>query len=181
MSNIIRLNEQTPIDEWISMSNSLTSVFVDVLTLSGSHLAVTDDEKRLIVWISEKDQSRVGIGTVGFDICEMPWNPITFEDNKKFLLNVIYHAKNRFGWELLEYKPNEDFIFYSLDQFAVLINKMCINDIQQGSLEKWLDYSEDNDPIFCGFPKCKKHNTLLTCFGCHICNNWRSDYNSTIS
>lgn len=171
MANIIRLNKKAPADEWISMSNGLTSVFIDVLALSGSHLAVTDDEKRLIIWLSEKDQSKLGIGTVGFDIDEMPWNPITFEDNKKFLLNVVYQAKNRLDWEFLEYKPNETFIFSALDEFAKLLEKMRIDDIQKDALSEWLSAAESDDPVFCGFPKCKKHNILLAYFGCHICNN----------
>ncbi len=25
--------------------------------------------------------------------------------------------------------------------------------------------------VYCGFPRCKKHNTFLTCFGCQICNS----------
>lgn len=171
MANIIRLNKKAPVDKWVSMSNSLTSVFIDVLALSGSHLAVTDDEKRLIVWFSEKDQSAVGIGTVGFDIDEMPWNTITFEDNKKFLLNTIYQAKNRFGWKLLEYIPNETFIFVALDEFTRLLEKMRMEDIQKDALSEWLAAAESDDPVLCGFPKCKKHNTLLTYFGCHVCNN----------
>lgn len=63
MGNIISLNDKTPKSDWISMSNGLTSVFISVLGLSGSRLAQTDDEKRLIVWLLEKDQSAVGIGT----------------------------------------------------------------------------------------------------------------------
>lgn len=171
MANVIRLNKKAPVDEWISMSNALTSVFIDVLALSGSHLAVTDDEKRFIVWLSEKDQSKVGIGTVGFDIDEMPWNPLTFEDDKKFLLKTTYQAKNRFGWELLGYIPNEKFIFSVLDEFAELLKQMSIEDIQKDALSEWLAAAESDDPVLCGFPKCKKHNTLLTYFGCHICNN----------
>lgn len=171
MGNIIRLNEKTPVDELISMSNGLTSAFIDVLALSGSQIAITDDEKRLIVWLSEKDQSVLGIGTVDFDICEMPWNTTTFEDNKDFMLKVIHQAKNRIGWELLDYKPNENYIFPQLDKFAKFIEKISINDIQKDALSEWLANSEEDDPIFCGFPKCKKHNTLLTFCGCHICNN----------
>lgn len=171
MSNTIRLNEKTPIDEWISMSNGLTSVFIDVLSLSGSELAVTDDEKLLIVWLSEKDQSKVGGGTVGFDICEMPWNPNTFDENKNFLLKVIYQAKNRLGWELLDYSPNEELIFPQLDKFAELIEQIKINDIFRDILDMWLASAEESDPVLCGFPRCNKHNTLLTLFGCHVCNN----------
>jgi len=52
--------------EPISMSNGLTSVFIEVLVISGSILANTDREKELIIWLAQRDQSVVGIGTVGF-------------------------------------------------------------------------------------------------------------------
>ena len=116
MSNIISFNSDT-----ISMSNGLTDVFISVLVLSGSRLAETVDEKRLIVWFAEKDQSRVGMGTVGFDIREMPWNIERFEESRLFMLNTV-----------------------------------------------WLD---TDDPVICGYPKCGKHGTLLSCFGCQLCNN----------
>ncbi|MDE6728657.1 MAG: hypothetical protein K2J80_12080, partial [Oscillospiraceae bacterium] len=69
MGNCITFGEDS-----LKMSNGLTAVFIDVITLAGSRIAQTVDEKRLIVWLAEKDQSVVGIGTVGFDIREMPWN-----------------------------------------------------------------------------------------------------------
>ena len=90
MANIISLDS---INEYISMSNGLTSVFIDVLGLSGTHLAKIDAEKRMIVWLLEKDQSAAGGGSVGFDISEMPWDDTAFEDIKRFLLDVIEGAR----------------------------------------------------------------------------------------
>ena len=52
----------------IQMSNGLTDVFFNVLVLSGSALARTDSERRLVVWLAEKDQSRMGYGAIGFDL-----------------------------------------------------------------------------------------------------------------
>lgn len=49
MGNIISLDT---IGERISMSNGLTSVFLDVLGLSGTHWAQTDAEKRMNVRLS---------------------------------------------------------------------------------------------------------------------------------
>ncbi|MDE7281803.1 MAG: hypothetical protein K2N36_08720, partial [Ruminiclostridium sp.] len=105
MSNIVWSGAGND-SECVRMSNGLTDVFINVLVLSGSNLAQTAEEKRLIVWLAEKDQSNAGIGTVGFDVCEMPWNIEAFKETKTFLLNVIEGAKNKSGWELLEYTPN---------------------------------------------------------------------------
>lgn len=173
MGNIISLNSETPVEEYIAMSNGLTDVFINVLVLSGSKLAGTDDEKRLIVYLAEKDQSITGIGTVGFEICEMPWNTQTFDECKSFLLKVIETAKSRMGWEKLEYEPNEELLLPCLQQFAVLVSKMTADDISTEAVQEWLQASAEDldDPVVCGFPVCEKHNTLLSTFGCQICNN----------
>lgn len=66
-------------------------------------LAKTVDEKRLIVWLAEKDQT-LGRGTVGFDVCNMPWNPNTLYENRKFMLKVVQESENKLGWEKLDYR-----------------------------------------------------------------------------
>lgn len=101
MANYIKLTNNSDID--MHMSNGGTSVFISVIGLSGSRLAKTDDQKKLIVWLMEKDQSRVGIGTVGFSLSEMPWTKDKFDDEKAFLLNVINAVKQKLGWDTLDY------------------------------------------------------------------------------
>lgn len=166
MGNRITFGENS-----LKMSNGLTSVFIDVLTLAGSRFAQTVDEKRLIVWLAEKDQSIVGIGTVGFDIREMPWNTENFEVNKRFMLKVIKAAENKTDWDKLDYQPNEEHIFWALKEFAELISKLAVKYVLSNALGEWIMDADSDDPVICGFPKCAKHGTLLTCFGCHICNN----------
>lgn len=79
MANTISLpKELNDIVEPIGMSNGLTSVFIEVLAISGSILAKTNREKEMIIWLAQRDQSVVGIGTVGFDIDEMPWTIDSF-------------------------------------------------------------------------------------------------------
>lgn len=121
MGNIICFNKNTPIDDCICMSNMATDVFINVLSLSGSILAETVEEKQLIVWLSEKDQKFVGLGTVGFDIVEMPWKKETFSNDKIFLLNVIKSAESKLGWEKLDYIP--EFILPNLQKFREHIEK----------------------------------------------------------
>lgn len=166
MSNIISLNSNT-----ISMSNGLTDVFINVLMLSGSRLAETVDEKRLIVWLAERDQSRVGIGTVGFDIREMPWNINRFEENRRFMLKTVGLAHTKTDWNKLDYAPNEKLLFPVLNKFSDMLSKLTAKDIDPNALGEWLADANFDDPIKCGFPKCEKHSTLLSCFGCQICNN----------
>lgn len=169
MGNIIRFNENTPVDDWICMSNMATDAFINVLSFSGSALAETAEEKQLIVWLSEKDQKFVGLGTVGFDVVEMPWKRETFSKDKLFLLHVIESAEHGFCWEELGYVP--EFVLPNLQRFRKYIEKMTEDDIDDNAIKEWLDAAKSNDPVRCGFPRCKKHHTLLTVFGCRICNS----------
>lgn len=166
MSNIISFESHT-----ISMSNGLTDVFIDVLVLSGSRLAETIDEKRLIVWLAEKDQSRVGMGTVGFDIREMPWSIDRFEENRRFMLKTVELAHNKTDWDKSDYSPNEELLFPVLNKFSDMLSKLAAKDIDPYALGKWLDAADKDDPVFLGFLKCGKHGVLLSCYGCRLCNN----------
>ena len=165
MGNHITFGEDS-----LNMSNGLTAVFIDIMTLAGSRLAQTVDEKRHIVWLAEKDQSVVGIGTVGFDIREMPWNTKRFEENKRFMLKVIEAAENRTDWDKLGYQPNEELLVPALKKFSEMISRMTTADVDENAAREWLNAAESDDPVMCGFPKCSKHETLLTCFGCLFCN-----------
>ncbi|WP_235332709.1 hypothetical protein [Paenibacillus polymyxa] len=104
MANTISLPKQlNDVVEPIGMSNGLTSVFIEVLVISGSVLAKTNREKELIIWLAQRDQSVVGIGAVGFDIDEMPWTIDSFESEKDFILDTISNAADGLGWEKLSY------------------------------------------------------------------------------
>ena len=170
LGNTICFNDNTHADDCIHLSNGAMDVFINVLALSGSALAKTAQEKRLVVWLSEKDQ-KVGRGTVGFDIVEMPWQKETFASDKAFLLKMIEAAENKLDWEKLGYTPNQDIISMKLYQFGKLIGRMTEQDINENAAAEWLEGAESNDPVNCGFPRCKIHNTLLTFLGCQICNN----------
>lgn len=171
MSNIISLNKSTPIDEWISISNTGTSVLIDIIGLSGTRLAKRDDEKLLIVWILEKDQSCCGRGAVGFDLCELPWSKLRFDEQKSFMLLVLDGVRHKLGWELLEYSPSEEVVFGFITQIEQLLLKMTISDIDEEAVNEWLAALSDDEPLKQGFPTCTKHNVFLSLFGCHLCNN----------
>ncbi len=170
MGNIISLDM---CGQHISMSNGLTSVFISTLGLSGTHLAKTDNEKRMIVWLLERDQSMIGCGAVGFDICDMPWNCPDFDETKRFLLNVIDGTKKKIGWDFLDYQPNEELLFPCLNQFYKIISILETGMLNQTSAQEWLDNSMEtpDDPVVCGYPCCQKHPVFLTIFGCYLCNN----------
>ncbi len=158
-------------DEDVRMSNGATSVFITIFGLSGSRLATTEAEKRLVVWVLEKDQTFCGIGTVGFDICEMPWNPSDFDHEQAFVFSIVDGMKQKLGWETLDYEPNTEIMFSRFDLFRNLVSMMTVADINQEEIEKWWAAAEADDPILNGYPVCEKHGVLLSLFGCHACND----------
>ncbi|URZ07497.1 hypothetical protein [Clostridium felsineum] len=158
-------------DKSLGMSNGTSAVFFTVLGLSGSRLAKSKKEKEIIIWLLEKDQEYVGRGTIGFDICDMPWRIDTFLEEKNFILNVIGKVKEKIGWETLNYNPNEDFVLPYIDIFYNMIDEFNPKYIDENNYKEWLEVSEEAEPLNQGFPVCEKHKMLLTCFGCYACND----------
>lgn len=174
MSNMICFNyksDKNALKDDLSMSNGGTSVFINILCLSGGRLAETESQKRFMVFLAEKNQNICGIGTVGFDIVDMPWDINSFEEDKIFMLRVIEGARKKLGWETLGYEPNEKYVADYLITFQKLIQRMTTDDIIQTTLNEWISEADENDPIRCGFPKCKIHNAYISIYGCQICTD----------
>lgn len=158
-------------DESISCSNGLTSVLLTTIGLSGSRLAVTEDEKNLIVWLMTLDQGKRGIGTVGFDLEELPWKCDKFEQQKAFMLKVLEGVKNKLGWETLDYPPNEEMLAGRIYWLRNMIEQMTLDDFDENSTIEWLSDDEDGGMVPEGYPKCQCHGILLSIFGCMVCND----------
>lgn len=174
MGNTISMpNGQRHLVESISMSNGLTSAFLELLVISGSIIAQSNRERELIIWLAQRDQAIVGIGTVGFDIYEMPWTFENFEEERNFISQTIISAINGVGWEHLNYESQQDWILERLEHFHQMINhfdKQYVNEIHY---KEWLEIDEDDDNLTIpeGYPKCNKHLVYLSCHGCILCNN----------
>ena len=171
LANTISISYDSDREDGFSISNGATSVLISVIGLSGSKIAKSDEEKKFIIWILEKDQSCCGIGTVGFELSELPWSKKNFENERKFMLEVLEGVRNKVGWETLDYHPNEEIINYCIDKLENMFNKMTSCDIDEQAINEWRSETEKEEPMNNGFPKCKKHGVLLTLFGCHVCND----------
>lgn len=158
-------------EDYIKMSNSLTSCFLHSLILSGSRLASTDSQKLLMVYLGTQNQSFRGIGTVSFDITEMPWKIETFEADKQFMLNTIAKAKDRLGCEVLGYHCKSEFLFPRLDIFRRLIEHLEAGDVDPAVYNEWLTEPDINSPVIQGFPLCEQHHVYLSIFGCLVCTD----------
>ncbi|MET3937518.1 hypothetical protein ABIC22_000330 [Paenibacillus sp. PvP094] len=174
MGNTISMpKDAVSVIESIGMSNGLTSVFIEVLSISGSMLARTNREREMTIWLAQRDQSVVGIGTVGFDIDEMPWSIDIFEEEKDFMHRMIAHAIAEAGWEKLSYKPRKESLIPCLEQFQTMIHTFNRDDVNLDNYLEWSEIEEDDDQptIPPGYPKCENHEVYLSCHGCILCNN----------
>lgn len=153
------------------MSNGGTSMFINILCLSGGVLAKTDSQKRLMVFLAECNQSVYGSGTVGFDIVDMPWDKDSFDEDKAFMLKVIEGAEHKSGWEKLSYTPNEENALCYLDKFRVLIEKMTKDDVNEEVLTEWCKDAEEEYPARRDFCICEKHGAYVGIHGCQVCND----------
>jgi hypothetical protein len=102
----------------VMMSIGMTSVFLDVLLLSGSDLARTDAEVATVVSLAERDQSIVGLGIVGFDVSELGWASDRFAEHKAFLLRIVDTAMVGHRWDVLDDEPTPDRLLSCLAEFA---------------------------------------------------------------
>ena len=165
MSNIISYDAK-PNLESVQMNNGLTSVFVSVLALAASDLARTDEQRLWAAWIASIDQGIFGGGVVGFDLSQMPWKVASLEADKDFWWQVIVAAKQKIGWERLDYQPHEDWVVSSLDKFGVLIQAFEAAHINPDETRDW---TYDARPAT--FALCPKHLVYLHAYGCVICND----------
>ena len=166
MSNYISFK-----DEDIFCSNGLTDMLLTAIGLSGSGLAVDEDEKNLIVWLMQRDQNRMGRGTVGFDITELPWKKDKFEQQRAFLLKTLEAVRGKTGWETLDYEPNDKMLFDRIKDLEKMLKKISVDDIDEENTWEWLKEDEDGSCIPTGYPKCPQHGILLSIFGCLACND----------
>jgi hypothetical protein len=170
MGNIITFGKDD-----FKMSNGLTDVLIDYMLISGSELAKTHSEERLIAFLAECDQSYCGLGVVGFDISEMPWDKESFAADKQFMLDAVKHAReltyNKDIWDMLMYEPNHENIEYALDGFERLISAMSETDIREDILKEWFH----NRGIWCGWVKCRRHDTIMSICGCKFCGDGCKD------
>lgn len=125
--------------EELAMSNAGMAVFLSVIVLSGSRLAIEKKEKELVQWFSERDDTVRGRGCNGFDMSEIPWEKDTFEKEREFLLRVANGAKVRLGWEVLNYQPKEEFVFGYLEKFTTLLHTFKKEYIDENVYQMWLE------------------------------------------
>ncbi|WP_342438446.1 hypothetical protein NSS79_04610 [Paenibacillus sp. FSL L8-0436] len=167
-NTITRSDAET--DQEIRCSNGLFSVVISVLTLSGSRIARTSDEKDFIIWLAEHDQSVLGSGTCGFTISEMPWSRDRMQLEKSFLDTTIEGAIRCLGWGMLDYTPNVTMLEPALNQFRTLVNELQETEIDFAVGQLWREEQEAERTLPGEYPVCGQHHVLLCWHGCVVCH-----------
>ena len=147
------------------MSNGLTEAFVEVLALSGSHLAHTEWEIDAIVWLAAHDQAVMGLGMVGFDVADLSWTADHLANEKAFLFRVIDGASMRYAWDRLSYEPYIEWLFPRLEAFRRLIDALTVEEVRPRSgRDDWGLLRHDR-------ARCPRHEVYLHAAGCIVCNH----------
>lgn len=152
----------------LSLSNGETDVLLAAVLLAGSSLAQTKWEITLMQWLAEHDQSRVGLGIVGFDLSEIAWSANEFDRQKQFFLQVLHKARTMKPWE------NFGFSFFnvvqSLNNLESLVFEFHKHHIQKENSWNWFAQKPKSDL------KCRKHRIYLHALHenfencCFLCN-----------
>jgi hypothetical protein len=156
----------------VVMSNGLTSVFLDVLLLSGSDLARTESEVAAVVSLAERDQSIVGLGIVGFDVSELGWAPDRFAEHKQFLLRMVDGAIAGQRWDVLDCEPSTDRLLPCLADFRELVERFPVSACPQEPFDSpWSTPGLRSDRAKCSRHAVYLHNLNIDdarC--CQLCN-----------
>ena len=130
MSNIIRLNETAPNNEWIVISNQGTDCFLDLLIIAADGFEMTEHQKELISFLKDqKDINDFASGTAGFDLDEMPWQESTLNEDIEFLILVTEEAQRESTFRKLPYRADLDIVLPWLKRFILLIGQMTVENL----------------------------------------------------
>ena len=163
MGNLIT-NKSIGQEDYLNISNGSMSVLISSLALSGSHLAKEETEIEFMTWIVSRDQGILGMGTVGFDLQDMPWSEkeALFKKQKEFLLSVIQRIRSGEDLSLLNYKPKH--LQKNIEAFEQLISSFLYSHIKIENPLVWMPPKEKQ-------LKCERHGVLLHEHGCVVCND----------
>ena len=149
----------------IRMTNGLTSVFISVLCLAASALAVRDHERARAASLAEHDQGLHGVGTVSFDVSDLPWLSDSLVEDQDFLRRVVAAARARTGWEKLGYMPREAPLQSCLEQFGALVDAFVIASVR-GGLPEVQPRTDPKRWVLCPVHQVYEHED-----GCVLCHD----------
>ena len=123
MGNTIRLNRKQPSEEWLTMSNIGTDIFLELIINAASEGTASQNE--LISYFrDQKEVNDIAPGTASLDIDEMPWAKDTMREDVEYLISVVEKAKDRSLWERLGLDLNEEIVIPRFDQYMKMLKEL---------------------------------------------------------
>jgi hypothetical protein len=143
----------------VNLSNGGTDVFFDVLTLAGCQLATTAWPQNLV--LSFADGHRIGRGSSGFDLVDLPWTS-DWQQEKAFFLDVLRLAAGRHGWDRLAYDPPR--AVDDVVRYGELLTQFTPRPVAAEE-EDWLIPPSPELLV-----RCPRHDVYVGQFGCRLCD-----------
>jgi hypothetical protein len=160
VSNSFSASGSLPGSTGLRLSNGATDVLFDVLTLAGCALAETAWEQNLVLHFA--DGHRLGRGTSGFDLSELPWTA-NWPAEKAFFCQVISAALSRHGWDRLRYDPPD--IAASLAVYQTMVARFTP---VPAAFPGWGDWTIAPRPRL--LVRCPVHGLFHGELGCRLCD-----------
>jgi hypothetical protein len=143
----------------IKLSTTGTEAIYRGIVVMGSAIAKTDWQRDLVIWFSEMNQNIKGIGLVGFDILKIGWNAEDFEEQKKFVLDVLNYVKKHKSWNNYNNLILDEYGTDNVGKLIDLFSEVKKEDIQFIYTPEIIKSSEPNKYTYCA-----KHNVLLNSY-----------------
>lgn len=125
MSNIVRVSESSPKNEWLVMSNQGTDCFLELLLCAANDLEKTEYQEKLISFLEDQRSiNDIAPGTADFDLADMPWNEDSLFEDIRFLLKTVEAAQTEPVIVRLPYEINKEIVLPWLEQFGSMLEQM---------------------------------------------------------
>lgn len=154
-------------DAYFYLSNLSTSVFIETLCLAGVEMANKDFKKDILIWFAQRDWTLLGMGLEGFDIAEIIWDKLIFEEQKEFINAMIDGVINEKNWNLLCYLPDKEVLFNQINLLKEMISSYELKHIDKESQFILFEFEGNIKK----YERCELHKIYKHIEGCVICNN----------
>ncbi len=147
----------------VNMNNGLTSVVIGLMAMALTAEAETDTQRRLAVAVAARDQNLLGLGVVGFDVADLPWDESTFEIDQAFFLRSCDRAILGDDWHRLSYEPRREWVTQAVSGLVDLIESLTPDQLRPQT-----DWPLMPDVVG---EVCDTHQALMHTEGCVLCND----------
>ena len=155
----------------VSFSNLVTTPLYSGILIEGSKIAKSVWEKRLMIFIAEKNQNVIGSGIVGIELTELEWDKSNFKSQRDFLLEIVQQSRINKTYNKYIFTLQEKIGEMKLLEIEDLIASLKIEEIKESKFKYYIE------PPKSKFDLCDKHKVYINYLSeerkdnCLICSN----------